>query len=125
MEYNFNENAYQEAYEIINFLVDAGEIVVPQKTLDVLEKGRNINHSFNLNDINRKTLHPDTEKILTSVYLECIATNKEKSKINKAVKVLRKTIIQEEGVKPVTSLATITWSDKIRAKLMQPVKIKI
>ena len=125
MGYYFNENACQEAYTIVNYLIETSNIVVPQKIMSVLEIGRNINHSFDLNDISKRELHPDTEKILTEIYMECIATQSEKNKINKAIKTLNSTIASSNTKTQSTSIATVSWGDKFRQKLFSPVKIKI
>ena len=124
MEYNLNENACQEAYVIVTYLLENGEIVVPQKIMDVLEKNRNINHSFDINDIENRTLHPDTEKILTEIYIECIASQSEIKKINKSVKMLQQTITNDMYKSNEVSLATLSWGDKLKSIFLSPIKIK-
>lgn len=119
----YNANAYKQAYVISNFLIDNGEIVMPQDLLDVLESRMNKEYYFDINDINKIELLPDTEKILTQIYLECLASAKEKEKIFKLTKELKKIILDEEetsNVEKSLMLADLTglkFFEKIRIKL--------
>ncbi len=123
MASNFNKDACQEAYEIVNFLLQRGEIVVPNKIMDVLENNRNTNHKFDLNDIQHIKLHPETELILTAVYIECMTTEAEKNKISKAVSTLQSVITKKESSPVEMGLTTITFMQKLRAKLRETIKV--
>ena len=81
MEAIYDAKAYKQAYVISNFLIDTGEIVMTQKLLDTLEARMDKDYYFDMNDINNIELLPDTEKILTQIYLECLAPAKEKEKM--------------------------------------------
>lgn len=132
MKENFNKDAYTQAYIIVKFLLEIGEIVVPENLLNVLEKRRNINYQFDLNDIKNIQLNPDTEKILTIVYIECIANHDDRNKIKKATKTLRKIIINEEEkdekinkkLLPV-DINSLKWNEKIKIKLRKMLSLSI
>ena len=94
----YNANAYKQAYVIINFLIDYGEIVVPTVLLDNIENRMNKNYYFDLNDIKQIDLLEDTEKILTEIYLECMINKSEKNKIKKLAGQLKSIILEEKNL---------------------------
>ena len=123
MENNFDKNAYTQTYVIVNYLLQTGEIVVPEKMINELESKRNTNYKFNINDINKISILPDTEKLLTYVFLECVANSEEKKQINLLVSNLRKIIINEDIEKQIQqnalpmNLTTLKWSEKFKIAL--------
>lgn len=123
MDDKYSSNAYTQAYVIVNYLLEMGEIIVPENLIKTLEDKRNIEYKFDLNDLKNIQLHPDTEKILTIVYLECIANSDEKKKIIKSIKYLRKTIIKEDLDKENSieclpmDVNSLKWIDKIKIKI--------
>ena len=95
MKQTYDKNAYKQAYVIANFLIEHMGIVMPQNLLDVLENRMHNSYYFDINDINTVQLLPDTEKILTKIYLECLVKEKEKEKIYKLTREL-KVIIEDK-----------------------------
>lgn len=122
MDERYDKNACQEAYVIVNFLVENGEIVVSQDLIEFLENNRNTEYKFDLNDINNRELLLDTEKILAKVYIECIATKSEKAKIIKSLKTLHKTILKEDYVEKNTGLSVLRFRDKLKQRLFSTSK---
>lgn len=121
MEKSFDENAYSQAYAIVNFLVEEGEIIISQELWETLENKRNVNYTFDLNDIGNIELNPDTEKILTIVFLEFIASEEEKTEIDKAIRILKKAVINEEEtigneLLPI-DFSSLKWSKRIKLKM--------
>ena len=96
MNKEFDKNAYAQSYVIVNFLLKIGEIVVPERLMNVIDSRRNKNYKFDINDLNKIEILPDTEKILTEIFVECIANKEEKEKIDFFVANLRKLIINEQ-----------------------------
>ena len=120
MEKDFDKDAYAQSYVIISFLLQTGEIVVSEKLMNKLESNKNPDYKFNINDINKISILPDTEKILTYAFLECMINAKEKQQIYSLVSNLRSLIINEkneeitkENVLPM-DLATLKWSEKFK-----------
>lgn len=93
---NFDENAYKQAYVIINYLVNSGEIVISQEFINKIEQKMNKDYYFDLNDIKSVKILPDTEKILAVVYLEYILSEKERTKVSNFTSKLKKIIVKEE-----------------------------
>lgn len=119
MSKEIDKNAYAQSYIIVNYLLQIGEIIVPERLINNIDSKRNKDYKFDINDINKVEILPDTEKILTEVFLECIATSKEKEQINLLVSNLRKLIINEpieETQKELLpmSLATLKWTEKFK-----------
>ena len=130
MEENFEKVAYSQCYSIVNFLVEEGEIVVTQNFLDILEQRRDLGYQFDLNDSDSIELHPDTEKILTYVFLECVATSDEKNKIVNAVRTLKSIITDEseeveEGSLLPIDVTRLKWSDRVKLKLKKILSLGI
>ena len=119
MDMEFNKNACAQGYVIINYLMQTGEIVVSEKLMNYLEINRNKDYNYSINDLNTIKLLPDTEKILTEVYLESIATAEERETITELVSRLKE-IIKNEPIEEVqTSLAPMSmtelkWSEKFK-----------
>ena len=120
MEKDFDKDAYAQSYVIINYLLKTGEIVVPEKLMNKLECNKNPEYKFNINDINKISILPDTEKILTYAFLECMISAKEKQQINSLVSNLRSLIINEKNEEIIKEdalpidLATLKWSEKFK-----------
>ena len=130
MEENFEKVAYSQCYSIVNFLVEEGEIVGTQNFLDILEQRRDLGYQFDLNDSDSIELHPDTEKILTYVFLECVATSDEKNKIVNAVRTLKSIITDEseeveEGSLLPIDVTRLKWSDRVKLKLKKILSLGI
>lgn len=125
MQEIYDANAYKQAYVISNFLIDNGEIVIEQKLLDTLENRMNKDYYFDMNDINECDLLPDTEKILTQIYLECLATTKEKQKIFKLTNELRKVILDEKEENTQKIEKSLILTDLTGLKFWEKIKIKI
>ena len=123
MDEKYNPNAYKQAYIITNYLVDIGEIVISQNLLDTLESRMNKEYYYDLNDINNIELLPDTEKILSYIYLQYKIDAKEKEKILKLTKQLKKIIIGEEKEETENSssmlldLNSLNFFKKLKIKL--------
>lgn len=124
MQEIYDANAYKQAYIISNFLIDNGEIVMEQKLLDTLEKRMNKDYYFDMNDINNIELLPDTEKILTQIYLECLASAKEKEKIFKLTKELKKIILNEDN-KNANEQKSLILADLTGLKFFEKIRIKL
>lgn len=120
----FEENAYTQAYVIINFLVDIGEIVISNNILENIEKNMNRDYYFNLNDINKTTLLPDTEKILSFIFEDCVVTDKERDIIEKASKEIKRVIEKEENQESLLlDLNSLKWSEKFKMKIKKLLKL--
>ena len=118
----YNANAYKQAYIIANFLLEAGEIVIPENLIDTLEQKMNKEYYFDLNDIKNTEIMEDTEKILTQVYFECMVNETEKNKIDKLSNQLKELIVgkEEKNIDQsllTTSLDGLKFFEKIRVKL--------
>ena len=125
MQEIYDRNAYKQAYVISNFLIENGEIVMPQELLDTLEVRMNKEYYFDMNDISKIELLPDTEKILTEIYLECIATVKEKEKILKLTKELEKIILDEKNEKNSKVQNSLMLADLSGLKFFDKIKIRL
>ena len=124
MEAIYDAKAYKQAYVISNFLIDTGEIVMTQKLLDTLEARMDQDYYFDMNDINNIELLPDTEKILTQIYLECLAPAKEKEKIFKLTKELKKIILNEDD-KNANEQKSLILADLTGLKFFEKIRIKL
>lgn len=124
MEAIYDAKAYKQAYVISNFLIDTGEIVMTQKLLDTLEARMDKDYYFDMNDINNIELLPDTEKILTQIYLECLAPAKEKEKILKLTKELKKIILNEDD-KNANEQKSLILADLTGLKFFEKIRIKL
>ena len=124
MQEIYDAKAYKQAYIISNFLIDNGEIVMEQKLLDTLENRMNKDYYFDMNDINNIDLLPDTEKILTQIYLECLASDKEKEKIFKLTKELKKIILNEDN-KNANEQKSLILADLTGLKFFEKIRIKL
>lgn len=119
MAKEYDKNAYAQSYVIVNYLLELGEIIVPDKLMNILENKRNKNYKYDINDLNQIELLPDTEKILTEVFLECLVNKEEKKEIENSVANLRKLIIneqievQEENNLPL-NLATLKLTERFK-----------
>ena len=124
MEAIYDAKAYKQAYVISNFLIDTGEIVMTQKLLDTLEARMDKDYYFDMNDINNIELLPDTEKILTQIYLECLAPAREKEKILKLTKELKKIILNEDD-KNANEQKSLILADLTGLKFFEKIRIKL
>lgn len=118
----YNANAYKQAYVITDFLVEIGEIVIPETLIDTIESRMNKDYYFDLNDIKKTEIMEDTEKILTQVYFECMVNEIEKNKIDKLSNQLKELIVgkEEKNIEQsllTTSLDGLKFFEKIRVKL--------
>lgn len=119
MNKEYDKNAYEQSYVIVNYLLQTGEIVVSENLMNNIEINRNKDYRFNINDLNIIDLLPDTEKILTDVYMESIATAEERITINELVSKLHE-IIKNEPIEEAQSnlaplnLMELKWTEKFR-----------
>ena len=118
----YSANAYKQAYVISNFLVDIGELIISEDLLNVMEKRMNKDYYFSLNDIKKGDILPDTEKILTVVYLDGMIEEKEKERINKLTKELRKIIVKDEAIEAIQALIP---SDLSGMNIFERIRIKL
>lgn len=88
-----DSKAYSQAYEIIKFLLKNGDIVISENLANNIEKRRDKDYVFNINDIKETELLEDTKKILCAVYLEGMAEHKEE--ILKNVDTIKKLILND------------------------------
>lgn len=119
MKNKYDKDACAQSYVIINYLVQTGEIVISEKLITELELNMNKNYSFSINDLNKIELLPDTEKILTEVYLESVATDEERKNIEELVlklkQIIKKEPIEEaQGVLAPLNLTELKWSEKFK-----------
>lgn len=124
MQEKYDANAYKQAYVIANFLIENGGIVMPQELLDILECRMNKDYYFDMNDIKKVEILPDTEKILTQIYLECIVNKKEKEKIYKLTKELKKIILEEDEKKVEKNQNFLISADLAGLKFFEKIKIR-
>ena len=119
MKKELDKNAYVQSYVIINYLLQTGEIVVSENLMNNIELNIDNSFKFNINDLNKIELLPDTEKILTDVYMENIATSEEKEEIKELVSKLRKIIKNEPIEETQTNLSPLNltelkWTEKFK-----------
>lgn len=78
----FDGRAYAEVYEIINMLSEKEKAKIPEKWYQLIETNRDKDYEFDARS-EGAVLLPDTEKILSVIYTDYLATEYER-KIIKA-----------------------------------------
>lgn len=89
-----NSKAYTQVYYIIQNMSEDLRKKIPKELINIVEK--NMDNKYKIDNIEKLDLLEDTQKILSVIYTDYIATNEERLIIKNKEKIINSTIEEEK-----------------------------
>lgn len=89
-----NSKAYTQVYYIIQNMSEDLRKKIPKELINIIEK--NMDNKYKIDNIEKLDLLEDTQKILSVIYTDYIATNEERLIIKNKEKIINSTIEEEK-----------------------------